>query len=156
MGKPSILMQCKQSIFQSCLLRGFCGKRLHTETIVSVERDFQVYLGLNTEEYLQVFVTSLVSKEYGMKKLQQLCSCFQVLVHEDVVSVFKCLKHNEQLPPSVHLVFIGQLLQASVEFEEIRGSYGTNSSVKFLNSNKQGLNVSIVYREQNQEGTCRC
>lgn len=64
MGKPSILMQCKQSIFQSCLLHGFCGKRLRTETIVSLERGFQVYLGLNTAEYLQVFVTSMVSKEY--------------------------------------------------------------------------------------------
>jgi len=58
MGKPSILMQCKQSIFQSCLLHDFCGKRLCTEVVVSLERGFQVYLELNTVEYLQVFVTS--------------------------------------------------------------------------------------------------
>ena len=77
MGKPSILMQCKQSIFQSCLLHDFCGKRLCTEVVVSLERGFQVYLELNTVEYLQVFVTSptsLISGEYlyiqRIKKLQ--------------------------------------------------------------------------------------
>lgn len=42
-------------------------------------------------------------------------------MHTDIASVCKCLKHNEQLPPSVHLLFPGQLLKANTQLEEMRG-----------------------------------
>lgn len=57
-------------------------------------------------------------------------------MHGGIVSVCKCLKHNEQLPPlSASLTYRSAAI-GKCGFEEIRGSYETSSSVKFLNSNK--------------------